>query len=125
MGLWLLPGIASAGTVKGKINGMQCAISGFVCPVDKVNAMVALEQDFVVQQPDGTYYTMPNIDHGVKARYALQDVMITGTVNDFYKAIDVDNIQVEQNGQWKTVWSKQMQAEMQAEVLERLFHGSK
>ncbi len=120
MALLLLPALAHAETIKGKINGLQCAISGFVCPVDQVDAMVALERDFVIQQPDGAYYTMTNVDRAVKARYALQEATVTGTVNNLYKAVDVDTLQVGQ----KTVWSKSMQEKLQAEMMRHLYRGS-
>jgi len=115
----LLPMLAHAETIKGKINGLQCAVSGFVCPVDKVDAMVALERDFVIQQPNGVYYTMTNVDRGVKAKYALQEVVVTGTTSELYKAIDVDTLQVGE----KIVWSKKMQQEMQDEMMKHLYRG--
>lgn len=115
--LALAPLSAYAETVTGKINGLQCAISGFVCPVDQVDAMVALEKDFVLQQADGTYYTLTNVDRGVKARYALQEATATGTVNKFYKAIEVDTLQV--GG--KTVWSVEMQEKLGMELRKKLY----
>ncbi len=115
--LVLAPLSAYAETVSGKINGLQCAISGFVCPVDQIDAMVSLEKDFVLQQADGTYYTLTNVDRGVKARYALQEATATGTVNKFYKAMEVDTLQV--GG--KTVWSAKMQEELAAEMRKRLY----
>ncbi len=120
MALLLLPALVHAETIKGKINGLQCAISGFVCPVDQVDAMVALERDFVIQQPDGVYYTMTNVDRAVKARYALQEATVTGKVNNLYKAIDVDTLQVGQ----RTVWSKEMQQQLQADMMKHLYQGS-
>ncbi len=117
----LLPILVHAEKITGKINGLQCATSGFVCPVDKVDAMLALERDFVIQRPNGVYYTMTNVDRAVKAKYALQEATVTGTVSDLYKAIDVDTLQVGQ----KTVWSKKMQEDLQAEMMKHLYHGSK
>lgn len=115
--LMLVSPAAFAETINGKINGLQCAISGFVCPVDQVDAMVTLERDFVLQQADGVYYTLTNVDRGVKARYALQEATVTGKVNKFYKAVDVDTLQV--GG--KTVWSKKMQQELADELYKSLY----
>ena len=49
--LFLLPLIANADTIEGKMNGLNCAVSGVVCPIDKADPLIALETDFVVQQP--------------------------------------------------------------------------
>lgn len=119
MALLLMPLSAFAETLTGKINGLQCAISGFVCPVDQVDAMVTLERDFVLQQADGSYYILTNVDRSVKARYALKDVSVTGRVNKLYKAVDVDTLQV--GG--KTVWSKKMQQELENAMTKQIYTG--
>lgn len=119
MALLLMPLSAFAETITGKLNGLQCAMSGFVCPVDQIDAMVALERDFVVQLPDGTYYSLTNVDRTVKARYALKEVSVTGKVNKLYKAIDVDSLQV--GG--KTVWSKKMQDDLEDAMRKQLYGG--
>lgn len=119
MALLLMPLSAFAETLTGKINGLQCAISGFVCPVDQVDAMVTLERDFVLQQADGSYYMLTNVDRSVKARYALKDVSVTGRVNKLYKAVDVDTLQV--GG--KTVWSKKMQQELENAMTKQIYTG--
>ena len=119
MALLLMPLLAFAETLTGKINGLQCAISGFVCPVDQVDAMVTLERDFVLQQADGSYYILTNVDRSVKARYALKDVSVTGRVNKLYKAVDVDTLQV--GG--KTVWSKKMQQELENAMTKQIYTG--
>lgn len=119
MALLLMPLSAFADTLTGKINGLQCAISGFVCPVDQVDAMVTLERDFVLQQADGSYYMLTNVDRSVKARYALKDVSVTGRVNKLYKAVDVDTLQV--GG--KTVWSKKMQQELEEAMTKQIYTG--
>ncbi|MCK0506902.1 hypothetical protein [Aromatoleum anaerobium] len=117
MALLLMPLSAFAETLTGKINGLQCAMSGFVCPVDQVDAMVALERDFVLQQADGSYYMLTNVDRSVKARYALKDVSVTGKVNKLYKAVDVDTLQVD----GKTVWSKKMQDELEEAMRKQIY----
>ena len=115
-GLLLLPLMANAGTVQGKLNGISCAVANVFCPIDKLDPYVALEKDFVVQQPDGTFYLLPNVDRAVKARFVLDEVTVTGDVNDKYKTVDADTIAV--NG--KVVWSKQMQEDLR----KQLFQGS-
>jgi hypothetical protein len=119
--LLTLPLMVSAATVEGRMNGISCAVAGVFCPIDKADPLVALESDFVVQQPDGSFYIIPNVDRAVKARVVLEDVQISGDVNDQYKSITADQIQVKRDGQWKTVWSQKMQEDLRQE----LFKGNK
>jgi len=120
-GLLTLPLLAGAATVEGKMNGISCAVAGVFCPIDKADPLVALESDFVLQQPDGSFYIIPNVDRAVKARVVLEDVQVSGDVNDQYKSITADQIQVKRDGEWKTVWSQ----EMQEDLRQQLFKGSK
>jgi len=120
-GLLTLPLLAGAATVEGKMNGISCAVAGVFCPIDKADPLVALESDFVLQQPDGSFYIIPNVDRAVKARVVLEDVQVSGDVNDQYKSITADQIQVRRDGEWKTVWSQ----EMQEDLRQQLFKGSK
>lgn len=117
----LLPAVAGAESIAGKMNGLNCAITGYVCPIDKRDPMVALEADFVVQKPDGEYYLIPNIDRAVKARYALEDVVVTGKVNSQYRTIQADTLEVKQNGGTKVVWSQEAQEEMRRQLHETLY----
>ena len=120
--LLMLPVVASADTIEGKMNGLNCAISGVVCPIDKADPLIALESDFVVQQPDGSFYIIPNIDRAVKARVVLEDVVVSGKVNDSYKSIQADKLEVKRGGEMQLVWSQ----EMENELREQLFgKGSK
>lgn len=118
--LLVLPLMASAATVQGKMNGISCAVAGVFCPIDKADPLVALESDFVVQTPDGTFYLIPNVDRAVKARVVLEDVIVTGDINDRYKTIDAEKLEVERDGSMKTVWTQKMQDELR----EQLFRGS-
>jgi hypothetical protein len=118
--LLLLPLMASAAEVEGKMNGISCAVAGVFCPLDKADPLVALESDFVVQTADGTFYLIPNVDRAVKARVVLEDVVVTGDVNDRYKTIDADKLEVKRDGSMKTVWTQKMQDELR----EQLFRGS-
>ena len=114
--LLLLPMMANAGTVQGKLNGLSCAVANVFCPIDKLDPYVALEKDFVVQQADGSFYLLPNVDRAVKARLVLDDVTVTGDVNEKYKTVNAESIAV--NG--KVVWSREMEEDLQ----KQLFKGS-
>ena len=118
--LLMLPLVASADTIQGKMNGLNCAIGGVVCPIDKADPLIALESDFVVQTADGTFYIIPNVDRAVKARVVLEDVVVTGKVNPAYKSIKADKLEVNRGGTLKLVWSQ----ELEDELREQLFKGS-
>lgn len=108
-------------TIEGKINGLNCALTGFVCPLDKRDPVAALEADFVIQKPDGEYYMIPNIDRAVKARYFLEEVRITGQIDPRYKAITADKLEVKKDGTYQTVWSQAAQEELRKELFGQPF----
>jgi len=118
--LLAMPWVAGAATIEGKMNGISCAAAGVFCPIDKLDPYVALESDFVVQTPEGSFYIIPNVDRAIKARFVLDNVIVTGDVNDKYKTIQADSIQVQRDGEYVTVWTQ----EMQEELREQLFRGS-
>lgn len=105
----LLAFSTNAATIEGKLNGVHCALAGDTCPIDRLDPHIALEQDFVVQQPDGDYYFIINLDRAVKARYVLEDVKVTGEVNDQYSSIQAEEMAVKREGAYKTVWSEKLQ----------------
>jgi hypothetical protein len=107
--LLMLPLMAQAAErIEGKMNGLQCAITGYVCPIDEKDPMIALESDFVVQQADGEYYIIPNIDRAIKAKYFLDEVAVVGDVNERYKSVTADELLVRQpDGTYQQVWSVQ------------------
>ena len=75
-----------------------------VCPVEDIDAVVQLESDFVVMQPDGTFYNVPNLDRAVKARYMLDNVRVTGEIHKRYKSIVAEKLEVENDdgSGWRT-----------------------
>ncbi len=104
----LIPMIVNAETVKGKIEGLTCLLKGYICPIDKADPVINLEKDFVLVTADGKYYYMSNIGLGLKAKYFLDTVEVSGTVNKKYSAINVDTMTVK----GKVVWSKKAEDEM-------------
>ena len=114
----LLPLAASAETVTltGKMNGLNCVLTGYVCPVDKKDPVKALETDFVLQTPDGKFYYLTNLSRDVKATYFLDSVEVTGNLNEKYDAIQVDALKVFQGNAYKTVWSQAMHQEALKEL---------
>lgn len=109
-GMSLIPIFANAADViEGKMNGIRCSTEGDTCPIDRLDPHLALEPDFVVQQPDGQYYLIVNLDRAVKARYVLDDVRVTGDVNSRYNAVNAHKLEVKKGGSYKTVWTLELQ----------------
>ncbi len=115
--LILLPVWASAGTVEGSIQGLQCVVTGKLCPVGKEDPMAAIEKVFVVLTAGKNYYFVPNVDRAVLARHINQRVRVTGKVSTKYPAINAAKIDVFQGGAWKTTWSWKMQADLATDMI--------
>ncbi|MDX1654329.1 MAG: hypothetical protein R3310_03850 [Candidatus Competibacteraceae bacterium] len=107
---------ALADIIEGRINGLKCATEGIVCPIDKLDPMVAAERDFVVQLPDGSFYFITNLDRAVKARYVLDNVRVSGDLNERYRAIEADELMVKRDGEYRTVWSPEREARVWNEL---------
>jgi hypothetical protein len=100
-----------ADTRYGRINGHHCAHGGETCPLDRLDPHLALERDFVLQTPEGTYYFMPNLPRDVKIRHVLAQARVTGSLDPRYKTITVDELKVKEDGSFNVVWSQAKQAE--------------
>lgn len=90
----LMPLAANADTIEGKLPGLHCASEGRACPTNKLDPHLAIEVEFVVQQPGGTYYFIPNLDRAIKARYVLDDVRVSGDLNTQYKTVRADKLEI-------------------------------
>ena len=112
LSLLLVPLAANAETIKGKLEGVTCLLAGYICPIDKADPMIALEKDFVVVTADGKYYYLPNVGLGLKGKYALEMVEVTGKLNPKYSAMEVETMTVK----GKVVFSKQAIEEMMKQL---------
>lgn len=96
---------AEAGVVEGKLNGLRCATDGTACPVDKQDPVIGSESDFVVQQADGSFFYVHNIERRVKARHALDTVRVTGDVDLKYRSVRAVKMEVLEQGTYRRVWT--------------------
>ncbi len=110
MAALLAAGAVHAKTFSGRINGHSCAHGGEVCPIDRLDPHVALERDFVLQTPDGTYYFMTNLPREVKVRHVLSEAQVTGDLNPRYNTLTVEELQVKQGNGYHTVWTNAQQS---------------
>lgn len=101
----------AAETITGQLNGHSCAHGGHTCPVDRLDPHIALEPDFVLQKGPGDYYFLANVPRTTKARYVLDEVQVTGTVNEKYRSIRVDEFRVKKGDGFRTVWSQKARDE--------------
>jgi hypothetical protein len=101
-------------TIKGKMTGLTCFTQGYICPIDKADPMINIEKDFVVVTADGKHYFLTNIGLGLKAKYALDTVEVTGNVNEKYKTIKVTKFTVK----GKVIWTPDMEEDFLKKVRE-------
>ena len=95
----LLPVSVFANSVEGTIQGFTVVTKGKFIPYGKEDPMV-----FVVRTRGKDYYFVPNVDRAVLAKYINQRVRVSGTVASTYPSIEASEIEVYQNGAWKSVW---------------------
>jgi hypothetical protein len=108
LSLLVIPLTANAETIKGKLEGLTCLLKGYLCPIDKADPMISLEKDFVVVTADGKYYYLTNVGLGLKGKYALETVEVTGKINPKYNSMVVETMTVK----GKTVFSQKAIEEM-------------
>ena len=106
--------IAQAEMIEGTVQGLTCVTQGVVCPMGQLDPMVAAEKTFVILTMDQNYFIVTNIDRAVLARHVLSKVRVSGTTHSKYKSIEADKFEAYSSGNWKTVWSKEMQQKMDA-----------
>lgn len=104
-------GFAMTTTIEGTIQGFTCLTHGKVCPVDRFDPHLSVENNFVLVGMDKGYHFMPNLDQSILARNIHKKARITGNVNPKYKAVDVKKVEIFNNGSWREVWSYEMEQE--------------
>ncbi|MDF1529802.1 MAG: hypothetical protein P1R74_11815 [Sedimenticola sp.] len=110
--LSLLPVWSVADSLEGRLNGLDCASHGEMCPTDKDDPHVLLERDFVVQTEDGSYFFITNMDWRTKLQYVLSMVKVEGKRSEKLMVISADEFWVKQeNGEYQLKWSLDMARE--------------
>ena len=112
--VFLCPLTVNAGkqqTVEGHMEGLDCVVSGHVCPMDNLDPHIVYEPDFVLHQGGTKYYLLLDVPREVKARYVKSKIRVTGEVRAKYNAIKVDKLEVERAGKFQKVWSRTSQWE--------------
>lgn len=100
-----LTSFAAFTVVEGRINGFIHTMDGYKCPLENMDAHIALEPDLVFVTADNTIYVISNLKKEIKSRYLCEDVKVTGTVDQEKKMIIADKLEVKKGDSWKTVWS--------------------
>lgn len=108
-------------TLSGEIQGFNCLVIGAPCPKDNMDPHLMLESDFVLLLGNGDYYLLPNIARDVKAKYFGSLVKVSGKVNDKYRAIMVNSLEVKTGDMYKTVWSVKMMREELIKQIEAIY----
>jgi hypothetical protein len=96
-------------TYEGTVQGLNCTYYSKPCPTEDLDIYAALEQDFVLVRPDGKFFLLPNISVLVKARHLTEKVRVRGLRDG--TSIWVENLEVQKNGDWETIWNLKKQEE--------------
>ncbi len=107
----------------GKLNGYDCAHAGITCPLDPEDPHVLLERDFVLQQKDGDYLFLTNIPRNTKLKYALKRIQVNGKRHPKFESLDVDELKIKHEDEWKTVWSKRYQPKIELKTVTGRLNG--
>lgn len=111
MMFFCIPAMAFSGQWEGSIQGLTCALHGKVCPSGMEDPYIAIEDNFVLITGKDTWFLLPNLKEDIMVRYLNEPVRVIGTKSDKHNAITVDEFQAKKGGEWKTIWSKQMENE--------------
>jgi len=104
---FVMPALVNAAEFKGQVVGHSCAHQAKLCPIEGLEAHLAMEPDFVlVDEADGTYVYLHNLPRDSKVRHALKSVTIIGDLDENHNAVSVDELIVDD----KVVWSWDDQA---------------
>ncbi len=68
-------------TIEGKIGGANCILDKKICPMTPEDPHVALEVDFILTEPGGKYYFLPNLSRSHKISLLNKTVRITGDLH--------------------------------------------
>lgn len=107
----LLPTLAFAApvTVEGSVQGYNCVTQGRTCPIGQEDPLAATESVFVVLTPENKYFFVPNVDRAVMSRHINEPVRVKGELNPQYSSIRATSLETQRGGQWRVVWSPEMQ----------------
>ena len=108
-----IPAMAIGGQWEGSIQGLSCAMHGKVCPTGMEDPYIAVEDNFVLYTDKDTWFLLPNVSKGVMIRNLNEPVRVLGTKNAKHPAINVDEFQIQKNGEWQTVWTEKMEEDVQ------------
>jgi hypothetical protein len=92
--------------VQGRLNGHECVHAGITCPLDPEDPHILVERDFVLQKEDGDYMFLTNLPRSTKLQYVLKDIRVSGVVDTKYNTIEVHELMIMDDDEWKTVWFK-------------------
>lgn len=92
-------------SLEGVIKGAHCIVYKGECNEKSSDPHLALEREFVLVAPDGSYYFMPNISRMIKTNNFNKPVRITGRLEG--QRINVATIEEKKNDKYYEVWNWQ------------------
>jgi len=111
-------------TIEGRMQGLNCVIHGHVCPVDGIDPHIVYEPDFVLHLVGTEHYLLLNVPHVVKVRYVGDKIRVTGDVNQKYRTMKVEKLEVKRSGKYEMVWSPRLQDQHWERWKKEFYEGS-
>jgi len=107
--VFAMPLLVNAAEFTGQVVGHSCANDAKLCPLEGLEAHLAMEPDFVlVDETDGTYVYLHNLPRDSKVRHALKNVTVIGELDEHSNAISVSELIVDDKSVWS--WEEQKKA---------------
>jgi len=104
-----VPLLVNAAEFTGQVVGHSCAHIAKLCPLEGLEAHLAMEPDFVLyDETDGTYVYLHNLPRDSKVRHALKHVTVIGELDEHSNAISVSELIVDDKSVWS--WEEQKKA---------------
>ena len=104
-----VPLLVNAAEFTGQVVGHSCAHHAKLCPLEGLEAHLAMEPDFVLyDESDGTYVYLHNLPRDSKVRHALKNVTVIGELDEHSNAISVSELIVDDKSVWS--WEEQKKA---------------
>jgi len=96
----LLSSTALAATIEGSVQGFTCVREGRLCPLDRDDPMIKMENVFVVQTASKGYYFVPNISRDTMALLLNQKCKIKGKMSGKHNYIIANAVYTWKDGRW-------------------------
>ena len=93
-------------SIQGEVKGYTCLMEKRSCAKSPDDPVALTEDCYVIVEPGGKYYFVPNVDCRILAAYVTETVKVTGKLDPKNPAIRADRIEVIKDGKSRLVWNR-------------------